>query len=186
MTFNYYVAASSREMDRVDRALAALDAIGGKCTYRWIDDMRRDIAAGKKESDLTKDEARAAAVKCLRGVIEADVVWLLYPTTPTRGAWGELGACAVLGIPLVVSFEPTHYKAPEKDDPGAGAQIFSRLADFETNGDEAAVARITQLAPFFGGMRSITKLLHVAAHSAEVFGGALRDALNKNPLWRIE
>jgi hypothetical protein len=139
-----YVAASSKEMPRVDAALALIDAAGPKvvvCTFRWIDEMRATMAAGIKESDLNRDEARAIGRKCLKGVWDADVVWLLYPTTPTRGAWGEIAASVTMrelsGWPRqlsVVSYEnPADFR-----DPGAGAQIFARMADAEIAGDENA------------------------------------------------
>lgn len=88
-----YVAASSREMDRVDRALAGLGDISSNVvvTYRWIDDMRAAMAKGRTDADLTREEAITAGHDCLNGVIDADVCWLLYPNEPTRGAWVELG-----------------------------------------------------------------------------------------------
>jgi hypothetical protein len=106
-----YVAASSREMERVDRALEKLGGLTEvEVTYRWIDDMRADMAKGISDKDLTRKEAMEAGHKCLLGVAEAEVFWLLYPNEPTRGAWVELGYARALGdnfrhISIVVSYE---------------------------------------------------------------------------------
>lgn len=92
-----YVAASSRELERVDRALAKLGGLTEvEVTYRWIDDMRADMAKGRSDKDLSRDEAMEAGHKCLLGVVHADVFWLLYPNEPTRGAWVEFGYARAL------------------------------------------------------------------------------------------
>jgi hypothetical protein len=125
-----YIAASSREMPRVDAALAALDALGADravITYRWIDDMRK---AGKSDIDLTLGEAQVARENCIEGVRSCDVFWLLYPIEPTRGAWVELGfaACMQEMLPThAFRVIVTHEKAIVAGaPPGSGACIFSR------------------------------------------------------------
>lgn len=108
-----YVAASSREMERVDRALERLGGLTEvEVTYRWIDDMRAEMAKGRSDKDLSREEAMEAGHKCLRGVVHADVFWLLYPNEPTRGAWVEFGYARALfdhdstgGFQIVVSYE---------------------------------------------------------------------------------
>lgn len=113
MPLRVYVAASSREMERVDRALAMLGGLTEVVvTYRWIDDMRAEMAKGRSDKDLSRDEAMEAGHKCLLGVAQAEVVWLLYPNEPTRGAWVELGYARALfdhdgtgAIQIVVSYE---------------------------------------------------------------------------------
>lgn len=130
--FRIYVAGSSREMPRVDRALANLALLPDvEITYKWIDDMRRDIAAGKPgDIALTRSEAAAARHLCLnRGVGDAHFVWLLYPIEPTRGAWVELGyALRMLEKGELWGVIISHEKVLREDpaDPCAGACIMTR------------------------------------------------------------
>lgn len=143
-----YVAGSSREMDRVDRALANLALVDNiEITYRWIDDMRRDIAAGKPgDIALSRSEAAAARRLCLnKGVGDADFLWLLYPIEPTRGAWVELGyALARLEVAELWGIIISHEKVLREDptDPTAGACIMTRSDNepdiLELRGDLAA------------------------------------------------
>lgn len=151
-----YVAASSREMPRVDRVNAMIEALGPEVviTFRWIDSMRAAMAAGKKESDLTKEEAQKVGRECLAGVWTADATLLLYPNEPTRGAWGEIAVAITMREMggggnthlSVVAFEgPSQFR---QNDPGHGSQIFSRMADAEIAGDKNALVWLCEkLAP---------------------------------------
>lgn len=133
-----YVAASSREMPRVDAALAALDKIPNvEVTYRWIDMMRTD--GGRTDKDLTEFEARVRAHGCYEGVRNADVLWLLYPIEPTRGAWAELGYASALhdyfgNIRVIVSHE---LDLAPGSPPGTSACIFTRKPLEWRDGDPA-------------------------------------------------
>lgn len=136
-----YVAASSRELERVDRALAGLAALGERVvvTYRWIDDMRANIAAGRTEADYSEEESRKFAHKCLRGVLDADVTWLLYPNTPTCGAWAELGA-----VVAARALAPSNAAMPclviSYDGPIVVPKIWRHLADVSFPSDADALA----------------------------------------------
>jgi len=140
-----YVAASSKEMPRVDRALALIDALGparAVVTYRWIDDMRATIASGRSEGDLTPAESRAAALKCLEGVWSAHVTWLLYPRTSTCGAWAELGAVVTARVaPVYVSVPAplfvVSYETPEDMERPTVPKIWRHLADHAFPTDDA-------------------------------------------------
>lgn len=150
-----YVAASSKELARVDRALAMIDSLGkdrAVVTYRWIDDMRATIASGRSEADLSRAEAEFAAMKCLHGVWDSDVSWFLYPRTPTCGFWCEIGACATArhaNAPVVRDFLPmmlVSYDSETDFERPQVPKIWRYLSDLDCASDEEAFRYIQQRA----------------------------------------
>lgn len=87
-----YVAASSKELARAIRIMNALRERGHEITYDWTVPMRE---LGP-DAGLTFEQRGLYAAKPSKGIEEADVFWQLIPTTPSSGAWWELGyACGL-------------------------------------------------------------------------------------------
>ena len=103
MSLRVYVAGSSREIPRVRAAHRALREAGFELAYDWTHGVEAAVARGVSEDAMPDGEAHAVATRDLAGVNAADVVWLLAPEQPTRGAWVELGVADALGSDIVVS-----------------------------------------------------------------------------------
>ena len=100
MTLRVYVAGSSGEIERVERVIAHLRLMGVTITHDWTADIRAVRAAGlASDADLSDDEARKHALTDLEAVATAHAVLFLAPTTPTRGAWVEMGYAYGCGKP---------------------------------------------------------------------------------------
>lgn len=141
-----YVAASSRELERVDRALEGLSKIPNvEVTYRWIDDMREQMAKGRTDKDLTREEALEVGDACLQGVYDADLVWLLYPNEPTRGAWVELGYARALFDQNLIGRIVVSYEG--RTSAGACPLVLDDDEDYhEALGDQRGLEIVTELA----------------------------------------
>lgn len=83
-----YVAASSKERPRYRRFLRALEVIGVGVTYNWSEHFDRVTLDGRVPTDA---DLNVAEEECKRGIDECEVFVMLVPTTPSRGAWFELG-----------------------------------------------------------------------------------------------
>lgn len=104
MTLRIYIAASSREVERVRAAQAAVAARGWTLTLDWLTPMLANIEAGRPDAALGDEEAAEYARADLAAIASADVLWLLAPTQPTKGAYVELGyALGTRRVPVVVS-----------------------------------------------------------------------------------
>ena len=84
-----YVAASSKEIDRAERVIAALRKAGVVVTHDWPAEMRKHPADHELDDDVLLPELERDLQK---GVRPADLVLVLAPQQPTQGAWVELGA----------------------------------------------------------------------------------------------
>lgn len=141
-----YVAASSRELERVDRALEGLSKIPNvEVTYRWIDDMRKQMAKGLTDKDLTREEALEVGDACLQGVYDADLVWLLYPNETTRGAWVELGYARALFDQNLIGRIVVSYEG--RTSAGASPLVLDDDEDYhEALGDQRGLELVAELA----------------------------------------
>jgi hypothetical protein len=136
-----YVAGASREMDRCAAAMALVRELGGTITCDWVENVR---ALGAANEGMTDEARRSFATEDLKGVSDADVLWLLAPEGPSAGAWTELG------FALALRSTTRHH---ERERPmrivvsGAASarSIFSALADEEIPSDIAAARRIALL-----------------------------------------
>lgn len=130
-----YIAASSAELERVDRCAALAHAAGLHVVSTWPVSVRKVGYANPR--DALRNERQRWSLNCLAEVQLADVVWLLAPAVdkPTCGAWVELGYAIHAGKGLVCS--------------GATKQsIFASLgAEFET--DDGALAFLIDHAGMF-------------------------------------
>lgn len=100
-----YVAGSSAELDRAERAIADLEARGVAVTSTWPRSVT-NVGESNPAHASRSDRARWA-ITCLHEVREADLVWMLVPSRahPTRGAWLEAGYALARGKVVVFSGE---------------------------------------------------------------------------------
>lgn len=102
-----YIAGSSKEIDRAKAAARALEKEFPKnevvITHRWWNVIDKRGAANPADAEF--HERMIWAHDDLRGVEDADVVWLLMPPpeSETIGAYWEAGYADALGIDLVIS-----------------------------------------------------------------------------------
>jgi hypothetical protein len=119
-----YVAGSSKELDRCERLIARVRAMGHEITHDWTASVRAN--GGEANAGLSERERLDAAVGCYNAACGATFVVVLAAPV-MNGAMFELGAAyaadAVIG-----------YVGDE------GLTIFSSFADHVFVGDEAALA----------------------------------------------
>lgn len=103
-----YIAGSSKEIHRAERFIALARENGHTITEDWAAGMR---AAGP-ESALERSRLTEAAAADLRGIRDADVMWLLIPpvNAPSTGCWGELTYAMALGTPIIASRPTDKYE----------------------------------------------------------------------------
>jgi hypothetical protein len=135
-----YVAASSREIDRAEAAMAYARGRGHTIPFDWTVPVRENIAAGLSDRDLDDVSARRQAREDRNGIEDSDALLFLSPTQPTNGAWWELGFAHGLWvcrskIAIVVSYLP-----------GAPRQcIFEEIQAVCYTSDEAAVHMLERM-----------------------------------------
>lgn len=88
-----YVAGSSRERELVAAYQTALQAAGWALAHDWVAQMN---ACHIPDVDLPIEAQRRYAEADLAGVRRAQVFWLLAPSTPSIGAYVELGYALAL------------------------------------------------------------------------------------------
>jgi hypothetical protein len=84
-----YVAGSSLQLERVKAAMTALRTAGHTVTHDWVAAV--EAAGSAHPVDATEDQKTAWARDDLRGIVEAEVFWLLMPSQMSFGATFELG-----------------------------------------------------------------------------------------------
>lgn len=89
-----YVAASSKEIDRAERIIARLRERGHTIPFDWPAHIRANPGGANQGTDEQLEEA---AELCLRGALDAELVWVANPPVDktTAGAWGEMLAAIV-------------------------------------------------------------------------------------------
>jgi hypothetical protein len=113
---NVYVAGSSGEMIRAAHAIEFVKSTQGlHLTFDWVEAIRTRGAPGRSSSYIgRKDdpEMRLNAEADFVGVRQAEVFWLLWPSTVSTGAWAEFGmalmAKRILGGRQVFVSRPLH------------------------------------------------------------------------------
>lgn len=87
-----YIAASSAELERAEKAMAAATAAGLVVAYDWTRDIRAAQAAGHQDdSSVSPENQLRCAQADIDGVRSSDVFWLLSPAESSFGAGVELG-----------------------------------------------------------------------------------------------
>lgn len=88
----YYAAGSSKEIVRVERIIAMLNAAGHECTFDWPAHVRSVQGNALPTGALR----RSSALSDIRGIVECDVFIFLHPAPGIISA----GACFELGFEL--------------------------------------------------------------------------------------
>lgn len=94
-----YLAGSSTGTNRtaVKMAMAGLRGVAGiEVTHDWIASIERVEAEQGLDVGLDRDFRRECAEADLRGVRDADIVWVLIPSEGGAGLWIELGYALAL------------------------------------------------------------------------------------------
>jgi hypothetical protein len=134
-----YVAASSDDIDRARRWIAALRAAGVEVTADWPETIASVGAANPRAA--TRGERKRWAEGDLGDVKRAHLFWLLVPAAGAgRGAYAELGYARALGLSLMASGD-THQS------------IFCAMG-VEHPTDEAAFAEIVDRHRFYTTRRA--------------------------------
>ncbi len=96
-----YIAGSSKDIERCEMWRDRCIGLGIEITEDWMSVMR----ASPNEQLLDHERLVACAAADLRGVEDADYVWLLAPpgTKPSAGCWSELAWAFARGVPAVYS-----------------------------------------------------------------------------------
>ncbi len=97
---NIYVAASSHEIPRAQKAMNALRKAGHTITSDWTETM---LSASGPDDTLDRETLREVAEECMRGVQNAQLLLLLLPEGTSTGAWTELGIALAEDIFIVVA-----------------------------------------------------------------------------------
>lgn len=130
-----YVAAASKEIERASAFMQSVRELGHEITFDWIPKFQKQRV---HESRLPVALRRAAAQEDLRGVRSADLLVVLTPhdSTPSRGAWVELGYA--LGLRAATD------RAPQVWCVGLSAMVtvFTELADARYFSDSAALTAL--------------------------------------------
>lgn len=103
MTVRVYIAAASREVERVREAQRMVAERGWVLTLDWLTPMLALMEQGIGDADLSRGEQARYALEDADAIDRADVLWLLAPREPTKGAWWEHGYAYGSDTPIVTS-----------------------------------------------------------------------------------
>ena len=88
----YIAGAWIEQIERARPMMAKARALGISITYDWTDPLWKP-SDGKGDSSLTPELRKSYAQSDLKGVLDADVFWLLAANDKGAcGSWVELGA----------------------------------------------------------------------------------------------
>lgn len=87
----FYVAGASLEIARAERCIGALRSMGHTITLDWTVEVRAAQANGKTDRELSRERRIDFVRADLKGVHEADYLWLLIPKKQSIGCWIEFG-----------------------------------------------------------------------------------------------
>lgn len=96
-----YIAGSSKDIERCEQWRDRCIGVGIEITEDWMAEMR----ATPNDALLDHERLVHCALADLRGVEQADYVWLLAPPfdKPSAGCWAELDRALVDGVPVIYS-----------------------------------------------------------------------------------
>ena len=104
MSLRVYVATAFTNVVEARYWIARLKEIGGIITHDWTSD---EMPVGQSELTRSLKAQEELALADIRGVLTADVLWLLSPPTGGTGCWFELGlAYGRLGNIRIISSGP--------------------------------------------------------------------------------
>ena len=132
MSFSIYVAASSHEIDRAERCMAALRAAGIIVTSTWPTTIRN--VGDANPMTATREQRYPWADGDIAEVNGASGFLLLMPQKASQGAFFEFG------------FAFASEKVTWVSGPNQGASIFTALANHHHDTDEEAIASVINFA----------------------------------------
>jgi hypothetical protein len=121
-----YVAGASANMDEIVRYMNALRDMDHVITLDWTKMIQE---AGSASPDDDKTRIKSANID-LKGVMQADALWLVQPENASTGAWVELGYA--LGIRNLAKIKIV-VSGPSK------RCIFADLADYRFSSHKEAL-----------------------------------------------
>lgn len=135
-----YIAAYSHEEDRAKKWMDEVRKAGYIITCDWTPEVARFRALGRPP---TFEERRIAADDDTKGVLDADIVWILCPAEGGAGVHSELGIA--IGWNAAIEAFGNNVEEPIRIiASGAHARnVFASRADHCFDADEDAFAQIT-------------------------------------------
>lgn len=137
-----YVAASSSEIERAEKVMEKLRAANMLVTSSWAANIRKVGAANPMEAP--REQQAIWASTCLHEVSVASTFLILFPTTPTIGAWNEQGYALCLAAMTNMGIEAGALPpAAARTCVGSGPlpkSIFTSLVDLYETDDQAIEA----------------------------------------------
>jgi hypothetical protein len=143
LSFSVYVAAASTDLARVARCEQLLRDRGLIVASSWPATVTAVGAGNPRDASATQRCDWAFAD--LHELGNADALWLLAGSEPTRGAWVELGYAHASGLLIVASGDTTQ-------------SIFCALGE-EFAGDDVAASFLADVASERAGARRVTAAL---------------------------
>lgn len=145
---NIYVAGSSLEVALIEEYMRRLRAAGHIITHDWTVPVRESAQIAQR--DLTEADRWRHARADRQGVLDADIFWMLIPTTPSSGAWVELGIAAGGGRPglSIVSgdWRRSIFTSLADQRFDTHAEAFAFIMDLDTHAGGTCPSDITELA----------------------------------------
>lgn len=126
-----YLAGASSELPRVLKYVAELEQRGVTLSYPWWQAVQKHGPGN--DGALSQDAQERYAKADLAGVLDADVVWALWPNARSMGAPFEVGYAIANGLPVVATGERAH------------ECIFLALATHRGASDEEGMAVVLRL-----------------------------------------
>lgn len=139
----YVAGAWVEQRFRAKPMIAACQARAIQITHDWT--AAEGAIHGSSDADLTHVQRRQFAEEDLKGIRDADVLWLLAPETKgSCGAWVELGYALALreSNPFVVDGHPRIIVSGLMNK----RSIFTELADRLFDTDEEALQWLEDLS----------------------------------------
>lgn len=152
-----YVAGSWLEQTtRARPIITRLKGAGVTITHDWTTADIAD-ASTKDDAGLPVCRRKTDATNDFKGVVGADLLWLLAPDTPNAyGSWVELGLALASGIPTIVS------------GANIGRSIFTELATARFMTDEEAFHVVLSMnQTLVSNKGAVNSLLHAVRGELE-------------------
>ena len=122
MTLRVYIAGSSKELERAEKAAEMIREIPGiEIVSQWVQCIQDVGASNPKAKEWQR---RKWADGDLLRVARSDLFWALLPTTPTAGLWFEWGYARRKLIRVIASGGERYQS------------IFTSLADWHVESDD--------------------------------------------------
>jgi len=95
-----YLTGASKELELCESFRDRLRAAGHVITHDWMREIR---CCPVSDHDLSHESRVQYALDDMRGVMAADITWILIPENTSAGCWVEMGIALGVGGCVVVS-----------------------------------------------------------------------------------